>query len=186
MSAIAKQDPSVVANARAFVNQIATAANSITITTDAEAEYASQVAHAITAHEKAFADQMGVFTKIKKEAEAGAKPWRDLVNVCKDTKTGIRHKLEAYRARQRIEQAAALAEATTQEEVVQAVAVLAPKPEGISEREDWAIEIVDESKIPREYWSIDEARLLREARAQKDKFDVPGVKASKRMVPVFK
>ena len=186
MTALAKQDPSIIAQAQAFVNDLAVKCDALQVTTDAEAETAAQIAHALIAQEHAFAAQLEPFKRIKAEAEAGAKPWRACVNVIKDTKTGIRLKIEAYRNRQRAEQTRQLAEATTQAEVKQAVEVLAPKPAGVSEREDWAIEIVDETQIPREYWAIDTARLQREARALKDKFNVPGVKAIRRMVPVFR
>lgn len=52
------------------------------------------------------------------------------------------------------------------------------------QRESWDIEIADLSKIPSEYFIVDEARLKAEVKKLKSAFNVPGVKAIKSYVTV--
>ena len=47
---------------------------------------------------------------------------------------------------------------------------------GISTREDWDFEVVDENLVPREFLAIDEFKLRRYAKAMKASANVPGVR----------
>lgn len=58
-----------------------------------------------------------------------------------------------------------------------AVEVPATKYAGVSMRETWHAEVVDETLIPREYWVLDMQKLNAVARALKDKTNIPGVNA---------
>jgi len=46
---------------------------------------------------------------------------------------------------------------------------------GASVKDDWEYRIVDESLIPREYFTLDEAKLRKVVRALKDKTNIPGI-----------
>jgi hypothetical protein len=185
--ALTQQDPGVVAQAQAFVNQIALAERALVVDSDAAVETAIAVSQQIKAHEDAFTAEMDKHLEHKKLAERNAKPWRSCRNVLTDTRTAIRQKIAAYRSQQRAAQTAALAEAASagagREEIAQAVAVLAPKPAGLSEAEHWHAEIVDETQIPREFWTLDVGKLNALARTQKEAFVVPGARAVKTLKP---
>ncbi|MEA2036113.1 MAG: hypothetical protein U9O94_01290 [Nanoarchaeota archaeon] len=69
-----------------------------------------------------------------------------------------------------------------EEATVEDIEVEQPLPEidrvvGLGIRRTWSAKIVDKSKIPLEYLIPDQTRLNALARAEKDKFNVPGVEA---------
>jgi len=75
-------------------------------------------------------------------------------------------------------------EAEKAEEILSAP-ILAPvfkpqkieKPEGVSYHDNWKFEIVDESKIPRDYLMPDEKEIGRTVKARKEKTNIPGIRA---------
>lgn len=87
----------------------------------------------------------------------------------------LKDQIKTYREAAEAQHAAALEAAQSPEDVAAAVAVIPDKPQGISERVMWKYRVVDESKIPDEYWVLDEQRLGREARMHKEDLCVPGV-----------
>lgn len=62
-----------------------------------------------------------------------------------------------------------------QAEIAAAVAASVPAPQGLGSRDCWRARVVDRSKVPAEYWVLDEARLDREAKASKGTAVVPGI-----------
>lgn len=63
-------------------------------------------------------------------------------------------------------------------EVVTAAAVVIPKmemPKGISIRETWKFRVVDQSKIPREYLTVNEMAIGQVVRALKKETRIPGI-----------
>lgn len=108
---------------------------------------------------------------------AHAKKWKPSIDLLEQCRRLRVKQAQDMQAAERAEQAKALQAATSPAEVEQAVAVLAPKVAGLVEVSHWSAEIVDETKIPREYWLIDTQRLNREARERKEAFSVPGVRA---------
>lgn len=186
---LAHQSADVVAQAQAFVNQLAAAAQAFDVDTDAAVEQAIAISQQIKQHEDAFDAECEKHLEHKRLAERNAKPWRACKNLLTDTRTMLRHKIQAYRDRQRAAQTAALAAITpaaAPAEVAQAVAVLAPKPAGLQEREHWSAEVVDESQLPREFWIVDKQKLDAYARTQKEAFAVPGARAVREMRPVVR
>lgn len=59
-----------------------------------------------------------------------------------------------------------------------------PKVDGMTTREEWLFEIVDESQIPREFLMPDEKKIRAYVRAMKDKARIPGVKIYKSAIIV--
>lgn len=49
-------------------------------------------------------------------------------------------------------------------------------PDALSSRDVWKWEVTDATKIPREYFLLDEKRIQREVSALRDNFNVPGIK----------
>jgi hypothetical protein len=96
----------------------------------------------------------------------------------------VRDNVAAFRSQAAAVRHAALAAASSVEDVRAAAAVVAPLPEGAHERTYYAAEVVDPALVPDAYWILDTARLDREAREQKDAFAVPGVRlvVTKRLV----
>lgn len=172
--------------ASALANRVCVQANALPVTNDQECQFAVSLGAALGDQIKVFEKEREPMRQIKRTADKDMKRWTPAINAMKDSVTGLRNKIEAYRSSKRVEYTAALTEATSQQEVQAAVAVLAPAPQGLQEREDWDIEIVDERLIPREYWIRDDAKLRAVARAAKDAFNVPGVRAVRRAAPVFK
>lgn len=112
-------------------------------------------------------------------AKAHADRWNAAIRPLERAIAILKNGMMVYQDAQRAAHAAAMVAATSQAEVQAAVAVLAPKPEGVSTRATWSAVVDDESKLPREYWLIDTQRLNREAREQKEAFAVPGARAVK-------
>jgi hypothetical protein len=57
------------------------------------------------------------------------------------------------------------------------IAVETPKIAGVSMRETWSFEVVDESLIPREYLVRDDTKIRAVVRALKSATNIPGIKA---------
>jgi len=57
-----------------------------------------------------------------------------------------------------------------------------PQTIGISTREDWDIELIDLSMVPREYLTFDEVKARRVIRASKGSIQIPGVKNIKKTI----
>jgi len=60
----------------------------------------------------------------------------------------------------------------------------AAKADGVSLRDNWTFEIIDESLIPREYLIPDEVKIRKVVVALKDKTNIPGIKAVNRPIVV--
>ncbi len=58
------------------------------------------------------------------------------------------------------------------------------KAQGVTLRDNWSFEIVDESLIPREFLKPDEVKIRSVVIAQKDKTNIPGIKAVNRPIVV--
>lgn len=58
---------------------------------------------------------------------------------------------------------------------VKSVVSKVPYVEGLATRKNWKFRVTDESKIPREYLTIDEVKLGQVARSKHDEVDIPGV-----------
>ncbi len=58
----------------------------------------------------------------------------------------------------------------------------ASKTQGVTLRDNWSFEIVDESLIPREFLKPDEVKIRSVVIAQKDKTNIPGIKAVNRPI----
>ena len=58
------------------------------------------------------------------------------------------------------------------------------KAQGVTLRDNWSFEIVDESLIPREFLKPDEVKIRSVVIAQKDKTNIPGIRAVNRPIIV--
>lgn len=145
---------------------------------------------------KALAKQVkATFDAPKKAADAAKKALLDAekshLKPLEDAEAVVSQKVTAFivaeRARkQKEEDDAKVALAVTLENVGQAETAMAvlesktvvekPKLEGLRQTKNYSAEVVDESKIPDKYWILDTAALNRTARADKEKFDVPGAR----------
>lgn len=79
------------------------------------------------------------------------------------------------------------AERLLEEAIEKKPAVIPPKPkpqklEGVYSRIDYDFEIIDESKIPREYLRPDETKIRRAIREAKGEIEIPGIKVIKREI----
>ncbi|MDH7513518.1 MAG: hypothetical protein QHH14_11290 [Clostridiales bacterium] len=59
-----------------------------------------------------------------------------------------------------------------------------PKTDGLTLRENWSFEIVDESQIPREYLIPDPVKIRRVVQVMKDKTNIPGIRVFNQPVVV--
>lgn len=100
----------------------------------------------------------------------------------KAIETTMKKMLAQYQLRQRQEQERLLAEAASEQTdhaqaqllVMQAAKKTAPVVSGVSVREVWRWELVDESKIPMEYYSLDHSKI--DAAVKSGKREIPGIR----------
>lgn len=59
-----------------------------------------------------------------------------------------------------------------------------PKVEGMTTREEWTFEIIDESQIPREFLIPDEKKIRAYVKAMKERAVIPGIKVFKSAIIV--
>jgi len=57
---------------------------------------------------------------------------------------------------------------------------------GLSYRTDWRYRIIDESKVPRKYWVIDEKLLAADVRVLKGSEEIPGIEQYAEKTPVVR
>lgn len=125
------------------------------------------------------------------EAEAAAKQQAELQRLQKDEEDRRLEAAAAAEARGDTEAAAKIIEEPVLVAAPPPVAVFvppvavqrAPTVAGVSFRDEWDFEIVNEALIPREYLMVDEVKLRRVVKALRGATRIPGVKAiSKRVV----
>lgn len=100
-------------------------------------------------------------------------------------KAGEIGKREAERLKKQADEAAEKAKAQAEADAkasVLAVKDVTVKPEiptvaGVPSRRNWRWEVVDESKIPEEFWMLNEMKIGAEVRTSKEKTNIPGVRA---------
>lgn len=149
----------------------------VRVTTDAEAQGAVDMTRSLREQRRA----------LETERDAQVKPLNAVVKRIRDffrppidalerIETHLKAEVKRYRDVQAAAQAAALQAATSHEEIAEAVAVLAPKPDGVVERAVWRWELEDLAQVPREYFVLDEARIGREVRASKGATAIPGIR----------
>lgn len=127
----------------------------------------SQLNAVITAYEAAVAEQ--------REAEQRAENERAQSQEASERSILVDGAEQAL-ADGNIERAEALLDAADNVHVP-AVNVAAAKRPGVSMKSYWSYKVTDESKIPDEFWILDEKRLGALARAEKDKLNIPGIEA---------
>jgi hypothetical protein len=125
----------------------------------------------------------------RKAAEADAKRQRE--SVIADVEYRLKHKLIGKREAARLLRAAgameqaALQDAAAREEEDKAKPVeqvvvqpRIPTVQGVpTSRRPWRWEVVDEAKIPREFWQLNDLRINAIVRADKEKTNIPGIRA---------
>lgn len=174
--------PDVVAQATALVRARVDTVLSVRAADAATAQWLVDEGHRLRSMKDALQAEVDRVAKpARKIANDHAARYRPAIKAIEGALAYCRSEPLAYQQRARAEQAKALESAAATgagpEEIQRAAAVCTPVPEGLTERESWEIEIVDRAAIPDNYFVLDEARLLREARALKERFAVPGVRA---------
>jgi len=145
------------------------------------------IGHTAREHLRQFeAERDQIAKPLRAIAAKQSKRWKAPIQDMGWIVAGARAEIEARRELERAEQTAALTAATSAQEVAEAVTALAPRPDGLTEREEWVAEIVVEQMIPREFWELQENKLHALARKMKDAFNVPGVRAVRRTKAVFR
>lgn len=157
------------------------------------AEWAAQVIHELAEQRAGMVAERDSVAKVMRQlANKVSRWWKPPIDTCDQAIAGLKQGVKTYRDREAAAQTAALAAVVdmapeeARAEVARAVVASAPVPAGLSERETWAAEIVDRSKIPEDYWIFDQARADREVRAMKHNFSVPGLRAVRDTIMVRK
>jgi hypothetical protein len=157
------------------------------IASPAHAQWATNTAHMLREQLRLCEGERDAVAKpLRKLASDHADRWNPTIKRLDATIRKLKDRTIAYELAAQAEQAAALAEATSAEEVAAAVAVVAPPPEGLSKRVDWGWELVDYAAVPREYLVIDKFRIDKLAREQKDALDIPGIRPVAKTIGVLR
>lgn len=138
---------------------------------------AVQLAKQVKARRQALKKERDDFAKpLRALATKHSKRWNPSIKVFQELERYLKGVALELEAAEQAAQQLALAAATTAEQVALAAT---PVDSGLGKSTTWVYEIVNESEIPEEYWMriLDRPRLEREAREQKDEFDVRGVRA---------
>ncbi len=119
--------------------------------------------------------------EIKGRIDSLLKPLVDSERIVKDQLSAYDQKvLEDKRKAEeklRIAEEKGLSDKTLKKYESQVSAVsFVPSVNGISKRKDWTFEVVDPSQVPREYLLVDEVKLGKYARMEKENASVPGVR----------
>lgn len=177
----------VAAQALSAAQALAKQVLAIPITTSELAQWAITTAHQVRTQKRTLEEQRDVIAKpLRALASSHTRRWKPSIDLLEDVHKKLIGAAMAYQRQERARQAEALKTATTQVEVAQAVAVLAPKPAGLQERETWGWEVVDRAKVPAEYLLLDEKRLSREARERKAELAIPGIKPVRNVTGVLR
>jgi hypothetical protein len=160
---------------------------SVEVDSAAKLEWAVAVGHQVREYKRSLEKERDDIAKpLRALATQHTKRWKPAIDMLQSIETHLKRQIVTFQTAERARQTAALAQAATPAEVVQAVEALAPTPRGVQERESWSYEIVDVALVPREYFVLDTARLEREAREQKAAFAVPGTKPVRKVTAVFR
>lgn len=101
--------------------------------------------------------------------------FRKPLEVLETAEKAIKFALLSYSEREAKAEAERKAQAETSGDMELYIEV-APKAEGVSTREIWKFEIVDEKLIPREWLTPDLNKIGQAARGAKDAISIPGVR----------
>jgi len=165
--------------------QIMQAIMSIEITTPEQAQWAADVDGELHARAKALTEKKDAWCKpLNKVSRDISATIRTALEPIEHARKVLKAKLAEYRQAEVNRQYAALREAATTEEVQAAAQVLAPRPEGISERVKYSGKVVDERALPRRYWRIDQQLLDADIRQAKGQISIPGVEVQREIVIV--
>jgi hypothetical protein len=108
--------------------------------------------------------------------------YKPAIDGCQAVEDHVKEQIDAFQFREAAKAQAALAEATTPEEVTATVAAVVPAtPQGTAQVETWGFRVVDTKLIPADYWLLDEKRLAREAKAMKGGLKIPGIEPVREM-----
>jgi hypothetical protein len=130
----------------------------------------------------------------KAEKEKVAKPlrdatrainafWKPVLDEVAGLKNAAKCRARAVQESQIEEQKQALTDATSPEEVARAVAVVTPMPKGLSQRSVLSFEILDETQIPRRFWTLNEAEVRQALRAGET---IPGIQATTKVIETIR
>lgn len=148
-----------------------------------DADLAVGLLHCVKAMQKSCEERKDRVLGPLKQSMNEVKSWfspteKDL----KQAEAQLKSELQLYLERQDKEKTRLLEEAAQVEDAVKARELLnqvkeQPREvEGITVRRTWAVEILDVERVPTEYLSVDESKLLKEARSQaKAGIDLPRV-----------
>lgn len=134
---------------------------SIPITTPELEQWAADTDGAIAAQDKAAdADKTAKLGPIRQLLNLATSWWTGPAKLRAEARAVLKNGIAASRAAREAHAAAlALRDATSVAEVQAAVAAVVPVPEGMHERITYTARVVDTSKVPIEFWRIDQAAL---------------------------
>ncbi|MBK6920535.1 MAG: hypothetical protein IPH07_24255 [Deltaproteobacteria bacterium] len=154
-------------------------------------EWANATAKQVRAYRKALEDEEKSGTKPLLAVVDKIRGWfRDPKAVCDQVYThltkGVERCIEEGRREQMRLAAAAAATGAGHAEIQRAVEAAVQKPTGSKTVTYYSARVTDASKVPAQFWMINQQALDAHARAVKDAFNVPGVELVRdtRVVPL--
>lgn len=111
---------------------------------------------------------------LRKLAKDHSERWKPAISALDDAIAARRGAMKEFQTNKRAVVDAMVADKSIGYSELVAVSKLMTTPEGTYTRKQYSMRVVDPSKVPAQYWKIDEAALNELASDQKDAFDVPG------------
>jgi hypothetical protein len=135
-------------------------------------------------------ERMSLTRPIREDEKLVNEAFRPYTSALKDMLQAIKDRLVRYHAETRAAQAELQAKASQAFQAgdsAQGVAIMAQIPiqaetPGVSMRDNWTFDVVDENAVPREFCSPDPAKIRAYVAAYKDKAAIPGVKVENRPI----
>ena len=150
----------------------------------ASASAAVQMAKQIKARRVAFEKQRDDYSKpLRALATKHSKCWNPSIKVYEALEKHLKNVALELELIEQAQQQRALAAASTAEEVA---AASEPVDSGLGKSTTWTWELVDYSLVPEEYKVLDKSLIDKEARALKDKLDIPGIRPVPKVTGVLR
>jgi prefoldin subunit 5 len=155
--------------------------SSLEISTQDDVEFATRLIRELKSQRKDLEEERSKVTKHLTQALETVRGWfRPAVRTLEEAETILRGKIVALSQLQAARQAEALRAATTSEEVSEVMERSVVPAEGSHMTYTWDFEIVDFSKVPRQFLCVNEDAVLEHIKKTEGKEEISGIRVTRK------